>query len=133
MRILITGATGYVGGRLVPRLLASGLVVRCMVRDPSRLQGRAWINQVDTVAGDVLDDATVAPALAGIDIAYYLVHSMGSGHDFHVRDARAARAWSTSARWAIQTPTCPSICDPGSRPATRCARPGCRSPSSAPR
>ena len=64
MRILITGATGYVGGRLVPRLLAAGHVVRCMVRDPSRLQGRAWINQVDTVAGDVLDDAT-AGARAG--------------------------------------------------------------------
>jgi uncharacterized protein YbjT (DUF2867 family) len=100
MRILITGATGYVGGRLVPRLLAAGHVVRCMVRDPSRLQGRAWINQVDTVAGDVLDDATVAPALAGIDVAYYLVHSMGSGHDFHVRDARAARAFGEAARAA---------------------------------
>ena len=100
MRILITGATGYVGGRLVPRLLAAGHVVRCMVRDPSRLQGRAWINQVDTVAGDVLDDATVAPALAGIDVAYYLVHSMGSGHDFHVRDARAARAFGEAARVA---------------------------------
>ncbi len=100
MRILITGATGYVGGRLVPRLLAAGHVVRCMVRDPSRLQGRAWINQVDTVAGDVLDDATVVPALAGIDIAYYLVHSMGSGHDFHVRDARAARAFGEAAKAA---------------------------------
>ena len=97
MRILITGATGYVGGRLVPRLLAAGHVVRCMVRDPSRLQGRAWINQVDTVAGDVLDDKTVASALAGIDVAYYLVHSMGSGHDFHVRDARAARAFGEAA------------------------------------
>ena len=96
----MTGATGYVGGRLVPRLLAAGHVVRCMVRDPSRLQGRAWINQVDTVAGDVLDDATVAPALAGIDVAYYLVHSMGSGNDFHVRDARAARAFGEAARAA---------------------------------
>jgi uncharacterized protein YbjT (DUF2867 family) len=97
---LMTGATGYVGGRLVPRLLAAGHVVRCMVRDPSRLQGRPWINQVDTVAGDVLDDATVAPALAGIDVAYYLVHSMGSGNDFHVRDARAARAFGEAARAA---------------------------------
>ena len=100
MRILITGATGYVGGRLVPRLLAAGHVVRCMVRDPSRLQGRPWIDQVETVAGDVLDEATLAPALAGIDVAYYLVHSMGSGHDFHVRDARAARAFGEAAKAA---------------------------------
>jgi uncharacterized protein YbjT (DUF2867 family)/uncharacterized protein YndB with AHSA1/START domain len=100
MRILITGATGYVGGRLVPRLLAAGHDVRCMVRDPSRLQGRPWINQVDTVSGDVLDEATLAPALAGIDVAYYLVHSMGSGHDFHARDARAARAFGLAAKAA---------------------------------
>jgi uncharacterized protein YbjT (DUF2867 family) len=100
MRILITGATGYVGGRLVPRLLAAGHVVRCMVRDPSRLQGRSWINQVDTVAGDVLDNATLTPALAGVDVAYYLVHSMGSGHDFHARDARAARAFGEAAKAA---------------------------------
>ncbi len=100
MRILITGATGYVGGRLVPRLLAAGHVVRCMVRDPSRLQGRSWINQVETVAGDVLDDRTLTPALAGVDVAYYLVHSMGSGHDFHERDARAARAFGKAAKAA---------------------------------
>jgi uncharacterized protein YbjT (DUF2867 family)/uncharacterized protein YndB with AHSA1/START domain len=100
MRILITGATGYVGGRLVPRLLAAGHDVRCMVRDPSRLQGRPWINQVDTVSGDVLDEATLAPALTGIDVAYYLVHSMGSGHDFHARDARAARAFGLAAKAA---------------------------------
>ena len=144
MRILITGATGYVGGRLVPRLLAAGHDVRCMVRDASRLQGRPGINQVETVTGDVLDEATLAPALAGVDVAYYLVHSMGSGHDFHARDARAARAlarrqrrracdaWSISARWAIPPPTCPSTCDRGSRQATRCGKRAYRSPSSAP-
>ena len=100
MRILITGATGYVGGRLVPRLLAAGHVVRCMVRDPARLQGRAWINQVEAVAGDVLDAGTLAPALAGIDVAYYLVHSMGGGRNFHERDALAARTFGAAARAA---------------------------------
>jgi uncharacterized protein YbjT (DUF2867 family)/uncharacterized protein YndB with AHSA1/START domain len=100
MHILITGATGYVGGRLVPRLLAAGHTVRCMVRDPSRLQGRPWAADVETVAGDVLDETTLIGALAGIDVAYYLVHSMGSGHDFHERDARAARAFGEAARAA---------------------------------
>jgi len=50
--ILVTGATGYVGGRLVPRLLAAGYRVRCLVRDPARLQGRAWLKQVELARGD---------------------------------------------------------------------------------
>ncbi len=79
MQILVTGATGYVGGRLVPQLLARGHAVRCMVRDPARLQGRSWAAQVEIVRGDVLDAESLAPALAGIEIAYYLVHSLGAG------------------------------------------------------
>jgi uncharacterized protein YbjT (DUF2867 family) len=100
MRILITGATGYVGGRLVPRLLEHGHAVRCMVRDPARLQGRPWLAQVEVVRGDVLDEATLPAALAGVEVAYYLVHSLGSGHDFDERDARAARAFGHAARAA---------------------------------
>ncbi len=100
MRILITGATGYVGGRLVPRLLAAGHAVRCMVRDPDRLQGRAWRDQVEIVRGDVLDAHTLGAALTGVDVAYYLVHSLGGGHDFHVRDLQAARAFGQAARAA---------------------------------
>jgi uncharacterized protein YbjT (DUF2867 family) len=100
VRVLVTGATGYVGGRLVPRLLGAGHAVRCMVRDPGRLQGRSWVGQVEAVRGDVVDELTLPAALAGVDVAYYLVHSMGSGHDFHARDARAARAFGEAARAA---------------------------------
>ncbi|MCM2333976.1 MAG: NAD(P)H-binding protein, partial [Anaeromyxobacteraceae bacterium] len=62
MRVLVTGATGYVGGRLVPRLLAAGHQVRVLVRDPARLAGREWAGRVETCRGDVLDAASLAPA-----------------------------------------------------------------------
>lgn len=97
MYILVTGANGYVGGRLVPHLLSRGHAVRCMVRDPGRLQGRAWADHVDIVAADVLTPASLVPALANIDVAYYLVHSLGAGRDFHDRDVRAARAFGEAA------------------------------------
>lgn len=100
MRILVTGATGYVGGRLVPRLLAAGHTVRCLVRDAARLQGRPWVGQVEIVQGDVLDEASLVPAMVGVAVAYYLVHSLGSGPDFHERDARAARAFGLATRAA---------------------------------
>src|SRR4029450_1679184 len=58
--ILVTGATGYVGGRLVPRLLEAGYRVRCLIRDPSRTQGRAWVKRVELVQGDVLDPQSLA-------------------------------------------------------------------------
>ena len=58
--ILVTGATGYVGGRLVPRLLEAGYRVRCLVRDPARLDGRPWRKQVEVVAGDALDPRLLA-------------------------------------------------------------------------
>jgi uncharacterized protein YbjT (DUF2867 family) len=100
MRVLITGATGYVGGRLVPRLLAGGHTVRCMVRDPARLQGRPWLRDVAITQGDVQDEASLDAALAGIEVAYYLVHSLGGGHDFENRDRRAARLFGRVARSA---------------------------------
>ncbi|MBP6440627.1 MAG: NAD(P)H-binding protein, partial [Caldilineaceae bacterium] len=72
MRILVTGATGYVGGRLIPRLLERGHQVRVFVRDPRRIAGRAWAADVEVVSGDMLDPASVAAAVAGVDAAYYL-------------------------------------------------------------
>src|SRR5512145_1142368 len=88
--ILVTGATGYIGGRLVPRLLAAGYRVRCLVRDPGRLQGRSWRQNVDVATGDVLRPDSLPAAMQGVAAAYYLVHSMGGGSGFHERDIDAA-------------------------------------------
>ncbi|MBX3050387.1 MAG: SDR family oxidoreductase [Caldilineaceae bacterium] len=99
-RILVTGATGYIGGRLIPNLLALGYRVRCLVRDPERLQGRPWQNAVEIVTGDVLQPETLVPALAGTKAAYYLIHSLAGGSDFHERDITAATNFATAAEEA---------------------------------
>jgi uncharacterized protein YbjT (DUF2867 family) len=95
--ILITGVTGYIGGRLVLSFLEAGYRVRVMVRDPIRLQGRSWITQVDVVQADVLQPDTLDAALVGIDVAYYLIHSMRGGENFHEQDIRAARNFGAAA------------------------------------
>jgi uncharacterized protein YbjT (DUF2867 family) len=94
--VLVTGATGYIGGRLVPRLLEAGLRVRCLVRDPARLQGRTWLPHVEVARGDVFDRPSLAAAMAGVDTAYYLVHSLATGDDFHQRDLDAARTFGAA-------------------------------------
>lgn len=96
-RVLVTGATGYVGGRLVPCLLAAGYPVRCLVRDRSRLQGRPWASDVEVVQGDILRPVTLQGAMRGIDVAYYLIHSMASGSGFRQRDLAAAREFGQAA------------------------------------
>ena len=96
-RVLVTGATGYVGGRLVPRLLERGFSVRCLVRDRDRLRGRRWERDVEVVVGDALDYESLVPALAGVDIAYYLIHSLASGMDFASRDRTAADNFGRAA------------------------------------
>ena len=98
MRVLVTGATGYIGGRLVPALLDAGHEVRCLARDPRKLSQDPWRDRVEVVQGDVLDAETLAPAMADCDAAYYLVHSMdGSGDDFRERDRRAAVTFRDAA------------------------------------
>lgn len=98
--ILVTGATGYVGGRLVPDLLAAGYRVRCLVRDPERLQGRSWVEQVEVVRGDLLQSETIDQAMRDVRVVYYLVHSLGGGSDFLERDLAAARNCGRAARAA---------------------------------
>lgn len=91
MKVLVTGATGYIGGRLVPRLLASGHDVRVMVRDASRIAGRTWADRVEVAVADVQQPETLKAACNGCDAAYYLIHSMEAGSDFAHRDRQAAR------------------------------------------
>jgi uncharacterized protein YbjT (DUF2867 family) len=95
--VLVTGATGYVGGRLVPRLLEAGYRTRCLVRDPGRLQGRSWADRVEIVQGDVLSSDRLTEALRGVTTAYYLVHSMSGAPDFYQRDLLAANNFAKAA------------------------------------
>ena len=88
---LVTGATGYIGGRLVPQLLAAGFHVRVVARRPQNLADREWYDQVDVVQGDAADADSLARALSGVDVAYYLIHSLGTGQDFESPDRRHAR------------------------------------------
>ena len=94
--VLLTGATGYVGGRLLRVLLAAGARVRCLTRHPEHLQARAP-SGVEVVRGDVLDPASLPAALAGVDTAYYLVHGMAAGTAFEERDRTAARHFARAA------------------------------------
>jgi len=98
MRVLVLGATGYIGGRLVPRLLKLGHCVRVLVRDPERAASRLWADQVEVVRGDLLDRESLEGVFDGIEVAYYLVHSMYAGEDFARRDRQAADNFCSAAR-----------------------------------
>lgn len=94
--VLLTGATGYIGGRLLTRLEASGVRVRCLVRRPEFLASRVGPN-TEVVAGDVADLNSLRHAMQGVDTAYYLIHSMDSASDFEAADRRAAGNFSRAA------------------------------------
>lgn len=98
-RILVTGASGYIGGRLVRTLVERGYRVRALGRRPDELRARLPAG-VEAVAGDLLDAATLGPALSGVDTGFYLVHSMGSGGDFRTEDRLAAENFVRAAREA---------------------------------
>ncbi|MGE3958124.1 MAG: SDR family oxidoreductase [Vicinamibacterales bacterium] len=97
--ILLTGATGYIGGRLLPALEATGRPLRCLARRPDVLRARAAA-ATDIVGGDLLDPATLDRALSSVHTAYYLVHSMGAHGDYRDADLAAARAFGQAARRA---------------------------------
>ncbi len=95
-RVLLTGATGYIGGRLVKPLLVRGNAVRVLVRSAARVEGYGWSDRVEIVEGDVMKPDTLPAALANIDSAYYLIHSLQSD-SFAQEDIDAARAFGRAA------------------------------------
>ena len=97
--VLLTGATGYVGGRLLAKLTKTGHRVRCLARQPDHLCQRVPAD-VEVIAGDLLSAESIRHALAGVAVAYYLVHSMGSAGNFEEQDRRAARNFGAAAKAA---------------------------------
>ncbi|WP_394279869.1 SDR family oxidoreductase [Microbacterium sp.] len=96
-RALVLGGTGYIGGRLVPRLLAAGYRVRVLARTPDRLGAFSWGDQVEVTEGSADDPEAMAAAVDDIDVLYYLIHSMGGGKDFEDKDRRAAETVAEAA------------------------------------
>ncbi|MFI5931507.1 SDR family oxidoreductase [Actinoplanes sp. NPDC051494] len=96
MRCLVTGATGYIGGRLAPRLMAAGHEVRALSRSAGRLRDVPWAPQAEIVEGDLSDPASLEAALDGVDVAYFLVHSLGQ-RDFERLDREAATNFARAA------------------------------------
>jgi uncharacterized protein YbjT (DUF2867 family) len=100
MKILVTGTTGYVGSKLVPKLIEAGHEVVCMVRDSSRA-GLLAFDGARFVQADALDEATLPPVLAGMDVAYYLIHSLGDEKaGFAERDRQAAHNFAAASKRA---------------------------------
>ncbi len=95
--ILVTGATGYIGGRLVPRLLEEGYRVRVFVRSRDRVASRPWADQVEIAVGDALDADLATADLDGVEVAYYLIHSLSIGAAFRELDLVAARNFGQAA------------------------------------
>jgi uncharacterized protein YbjT (DUF2867 family) len=98
--ILVTGATGYIASRLIPRLLDAGYTVRCLARRPERLKGRTWYSKVEVTAGDVTHPETLPAAMQGVSAAYYLIHSMSAGHGYDRVDLVSARNFAQAAKAA---------------------------------
>ena len=96
-RILVTGATGYVGGRLVRSLLEKGYKVRVFVRDEKKVAQYSWANSVEIVIGNVTDFESTSKALAGIDVAFYLLHSINSSMKFDLVEKEMAATFGKAA------------------------------------
>ncbi|MDT5070301.1 MAG: hypothetical protein QOK02_6456, partial [Mycobacterium sp.] len=99
-RCLVTGATGYIGGHLVPALLDAGHAVRALARDPGKLRDAPWRDRAEVVRGDLGDVRSLTDAFDGVDVMYYLVHSMGTSSDFVAEEERSANNVAVAARQA---------------------------------
>lgn len=97
MKILVTGATGYIGGRLIPELLAKGYDVRVFVREARSLESRKWFEKVEVFIGDLEKRDEISRAFAGVEAAYFLVHSMNEGGDFAARERAIAENFARAA------------------------------------
>lgn len=100
LRVLVTGATGYIGGRLVPRLLDAGHQVRVLARNPDKLRDVPWAGDVEMARGDLTDASTLVDPCRDVDVIYYLVHSMSSGGDFEDAERHSAQNLADAARAA---------------------------------
>ena len=98
MKILVTGATGYVGGRLIPKLLQLGFEVRILARNPDRIKNRSWYSDVEIFTGDVLNKDSLKGLFTNIDTAFYLIHSLSQGNNFNHADIEAAENFSQVAQ-----------------------------------
>jgi len=98
--VLVTGATGYIGGRLVPRLLNAGYRVRVLVRDEARLDGRPWRDQVEIIEGNVRYQASIQPAMEGVDAAFYLIRSRADNGELKKGDLKGVRNFGAAAKEA---------------------------------
>ncbi|HEY8588363.1 MAG TPA: NAD(P)H-binding protein, partial [Naasia sp.] len=97
---LVTGATGYVGGRLVPELLDAGHRVRVLTRSPERLRDHPWADRVEIARADAGDAEAVAAACAGVDVVYYLIHALGGGPSFEATDRHTAQVMARASKGA---------------------------------
>ncbi len=124
MRLLVTGATGYIGGRLIPQLLGRGHEVRVLARHPERLSERSWADRVEVFAGDATDPDALRAAMTGMDGAYYLMHSLTAGHGFEEQERATLNILGQESGILRRVPAHPTLRDQPHEPGT-CGPNGC--------
>jgi len=97
-RVLVTGASGYVGSRLVTALLKQGMLVRVLVRDPAKVVGQPWFSKVEVSIGNATNDSEIRSALEGVHTAFYLLHSIGAGSRFDQLEQKMALTFGLASK-----------------------------------